>query len=80
MFSTLVLSFWQLVERRWSDICNTIEFSSLPFDLKISEELVQTIEESLTPDSSRAKQLREIFKGGMKNVAKRIWPGVFSCI
>ena len=76
IFSTLVHTFWTIVEKRWKDICFAIETGILPItNLDIDYKIAKEIQEHLIADPTRAIELREILNDGMQNIAKRLWPG-----
>lgn len=76
-FSTahMALCFFQVLERRWEEICDDIESGTITKDLLISDEKRLSLSQYLNgKDTERAEVLRTEFQFGFNNIVPRIWP------
>lgn len=73
--SHMAFRFFQVLERRWKEVCSDIERGTISKRLLISNEIKQRLIEALGGgDSSRANVLRHEFKQGFKDIVPRLWP------
>ncbi|ESP02548.1 hypothetical protein LOTGIDRAFT_138206 [Lottia gigantea] len=70
----IALLFFKMIEKNWEIMCNDIESGTISRDVIIDDDVRQQINEEFEPDPGRAAELRSIFRRGMKNIVRRIWP------
>ncbi|KAL5013269.1 hypothetical protein ScPMuIL_007539 [Solemya velum] len=83
VFSTVLLTFFKLVEKEWPNMCADIESGTLSNDLSIPDDLRDTLQKQLgNGNKVRANELRSEFKAGFHGILPRIWPqcSYVSCI
>ena len=72
--SNLLYSFFKQFFEHSDKLCNDIERGDISDDMDIPEDLRLEFKNKLIPDPARAKFLREEFRKGNMEFAKRVWP------
>ncbi|XP_056012730.1 GH3 domain-containing protein-like isoform X2 [Ostrea edulis] len=74
-FSSIVLSSFDALYQNWSDIADDIERGEVNLKLNINESVRKELNNDLTPDPQRAKEIRDIMKSGSKmGIGQLLWP------
>lgn len=73
-FASIILIAFQALEVHCKDLIRDIELGRVNPELKISDETRQELNKLLSPDKTRADELRNAFKEGSAGLAHRIWP------
>lgn len=74
-YAWIILESFQLLEREWKSLCDTIETGDIPSYWCQNTKLWEHLNDSLKPDSERANELRSIFSEGFNEpIVNKIWP------
>lgn len=73
-FTWGIAEAFAFMENNWSALCNDIELGKITFALDVPEHFLRRMNGLLTADPARAEELRQIFRAGFDDVARRIWP------
>lgn len=74
-FFSFLLDQLRYIESDWELLCNDIETGTIDASITMPAEVRQKLERELQPMPERAKELREIFRGGFETpIVKKLWP------
>ena len=68
--SSLMYSFWRMLETKWRLVCDDIKEGRINPELNLDPHLAEEINKVLVADSERAEERRECFTEGSHGIAQ----------
>ena len=70
----LMYSYWKFMTANWQHLCDDISRGHIGDHIDMPEDVKEELSRHLPADPARAEELREAIRGGIKGLAKRVWP------
>ena len=75
-FASMIFYAFQVFESEWRHLADDIEHGTIRRDLDIDPDIRNRLQEHLSPDPERAREIRRACSEGFRGVARRLWPSL----